>query len=160
MNVLSFFWFITGRFPHHSFQQKKDFSDTSSSSNLIVSGPLAEIVVLTFWFYLEAYPAGRFVNGIWYPFTIDKIFRSFLIFSDCFSNWNSFPASVTLDIPSVNNFPLARFINSSGTSLELVVNASGSNFVLLVNASDSNFELFWLMSEAAVLGFCSKCQRQ
>ena len=65
MDVLSFFRFIIGGFPHLSFPQEKDDSETpielfllsekiSYPATLIFHGPLAEIVVLTFLLCLEA----------------------------------------------------------------------------------------------------------
>ena len=67
MNVLSFFRYITERFPHLSFPQEKCCSETplelflisrylSSPATPIFSVSLAELGIMTFSLCLEAYP--------------------------------------------------------------------------------------------------------
>ena len=74
---------------------------------------------------------GRFVNCIWNPFTIDKMSWSSVIFSHCFTNCNSLPASCTFGISSVNYFlstGCIKVIDASGTSFELLVKGNSFRF--------------------------------
>ena len=100
--------------------------------NLIFPGPLAEIVVLTSLLFFRGFSwTGRFVNGIWYPFTIDKTSWWRIILFYCFTNWDSLPASGTFGISSVNNFlstGCIKVIDASGTSFELLVKGTYFRF--------------------------------
>ena len=74
---------------------------------------------------------GRFVNGIWYPFTIDKTSWWRIILFYCFTNWDSLPASGTFGISSVNNFlstGCIKVIDASGTSFELLMKGTYFRF--------------------------------
>ena len=92
---------------------------------------------------------GRFVNGIWYPSTIDKVSWSCLIFSHCFTNCDSLPASGTFDISLVNNFSTTQCIR--------VIDASGTKFELFVKGTSFRFskEVFTLCFWTSMLNFPS-----
>ena len=144
MNALSFFRFITGRFPPSFFLTRKMLlrnyswavsafwiapfssnSDISWSSN-------RECCSDIFIVFGDFYWTGRFVNGIWYRFTIDKISCSRVIFSHYFTNCDSLPASDTFGISSVNNFLTTgciKVIDVSGTGFELLVKGTSFRFL-------------------------------
>ena len=131
-----FFRFITGQFSPSFFPTRKMLLRNSSlavsdlwialfSSKFDVSWSTSIECCSDIFIAFGGFSwTGRFVNGIWYPFTIDKISWSRVTFSYCFTNCDSVPASGTFGLSSVNNFLTTgcmKVIDASGTSFELLV---------------------------------------
>ena len=111
-----FFRFITRRFPPSFFPIRKMLLRNSSgvvsifwigpfSSNSDISWSTSRECYYDIFIVFGGFSwTPRFVNGIWYPFLIDKISWWRVIFSHCFTNCDSLPTSGKFDISSVNNF--------------------------------------------------------
>ena len=144
MNALSFFRFITSRFPPSFFLTRKmllrNYSWAVSAfwiapffSNSDISWSTSrECRSDIFIVFGDFYWTGRFVNGIWDRCTIDKISCSRVVFSHYFTNCDSLPASDTFGISSVNNFLTTgciKVIDVSGTGFELLVQGTSFRFL-------------------------------